>query len=98
MLQEAVVGVLGWRKHKHAGVEAVWPADITHCCQLRVGEEVVGVLYALQEEEDKWCMSRGTALTYYSLQVFLSKHFRQCKIKQLLYTSFKTLPKNIQVN
>lgn len=48
VLQEAIVGVLGWCEHKHARVEAVWPADVTHCCQLFVAEEVVGVLYTLQ--------------------------------------------------
>lgn len=56
MLQEACIGVLGWHKHEHARVEAVWPTNITHCCQLRVGEEIIGVLYTLQGE-DRRCTS-----------------------------------------
>lgn len=47
MLEEACIGVLGWHKHKHTGVKAIWPANITHCSQLRVGEELIRILHTL---------------------------------------------------
>ena len=50
MLEEAFISILGWCIHKHARVETIWPTNVTRCCQLRVGEEVIRVLYTLKQE------------------------------------------------